>query len=325
MMRKLLLPALASIVGILSPDLVSAAEIVLKAAHGSTLKEPYHLGMVRAKEVLEEQTSQKATMNIFPANQLGSEKEMVQGALFGSIDVFVVSNGVVGNFVPELKVFEMPFLFRSQQHMDKVFRGPILKDLNKFAVAKGLRLLGFYSAGVRHIMTKKPINSIDDLKNLKIRTMQVPSHVAAFKAFGANATPISYGELYGSLQTGVVDGAEAANTNYDAMKFYQVAPHWAMVGWTSLVSVLAISEKKFQSLPVDVRDAIVLAGAESAAYERDVYAKSDAELVEPLKKLGVQITRPDPAPFREASKEVYNKMLTTDIDKRLLQVILETK
>jgi hypothetical protein len=124
--------------------------------------------------------------------------------------------------------------------------GPVGQELNGAMQKKGFRLLGFYEAGIRHIMTKKPIESFEDLQGLKIRTMQVPAHVASFNAFGANATPLAYGELYGALQTGVVDGAEAANTNYNSKKFYEVAPHWATVAWTALVADLIMSEAKFQ-------------------------------------------------------------------------------
>ena len=101
--------------------------------------------------------------------------------------------------------------------------------MSKAMSKKGLDF-SFYEAGIRHIMTTKPINSINDIKGLKIRTMGVPAHVSSFNAFGAKATPMAYAELYGALQQNVVDGAEAANTNYNSKKFYEVAPHWAQIG-----------------------------------------------------------------------------------------------
>src|SRR5690606_8740459 len=95
---------------------------------------------------------------------------------------------------------------------------------------RGYRLLGLFFAGTRHIMSKEAINSIDNVTGMKIRTLNNPIHIDAFKAFGANPTPMSYGELYGALETGVIDGAEAANTNYHARRFFEVTPNWAMVG-----------------------------------------------------------------------------------------------
>jgi TRAP-type C4-dicarboxylate transport system substrate-binding protein len=111
-------------------------------------------------------------------------------------------------------------------------------------------------------MTKSPVNSISDVKNKKIRSVQNPIHVEAFKAFGANATPLVYNELYGALQAGVVDGADAANTNYWAQKFYEVAPNWALVSWLIYTAPVVMSEKTFQGLPKDIQTALEKAGAE---------------------------------------------------------------
>ena len=165
-------------------------------------------------EHLETATGGKATIEIFPNMQLGGEVEMIKQVLTGSLDITSPSNAPLTNFVPELKIFDMPFLFRSEEHMINVLRGPVLGEINNIVAKRGIRLLGVYNVGVRHIMTKEPLESFADLQGRKIRTMQSKYHMAAFNAFGANATPISYAELYSSLQTGVVDGAEAANTNY---------------------------------------------------------------------------------------------------------------
>ena len=154
--------------------------------------------------------------------------------------------------------------------------------------------------------------------------MQSKYHMAAWNAFGANATPISYAELYSSLQTGVVDGAEAANTNYFEKKFYEVAPNWGQVGWTILTAPIIMSEKKFQSLPSDVQTALLEGGAKGAEWEQEHYAKVDEERLAKLKEVGVMITQLDPVPFREAARKVYDEFLETDDEKRLLQMILDT-
>ena len=187
--------------------------------------------------------------------QLGGEVEMIKQVLTGSLDITSPSNAPLTNFVPELKIFDMPFLFRDEDHMIAVLRGPVLQEINGIVSKRGIRLLGVYNVGVRHIMSKTPVSSFNDLSGLKIRTMQSKYHMAAFNAFGANATPISYAELYSSLQTGVVDGAEAANTNYFQKKFYEVAPYWGQVGWTILTAPIIMSEKKFASLPEGVQAA----------------------------------------------------------------------
>ena len=128
-----------------------------------------------------------------------------------------------------------------------------------------------------------------------------------------------------TLQTGVVDGAEAANTNYNSKKFYEVAPHWATVAWTALVADLIMSEQKFQSLPKDVQAVLLEAGLGSAALERKTYSNSDNSLLETLKANGVTVTNPDTAPFRKASEKVYVEFVKTPEQKALLKQILETQ
>jgi TRAP-type transport system periplasmic protein len=304
----------------------TADTIVLKAGHSANADEPYHIGLTEFARVVKEKSGGRVEVQIFPNNQLGNEKEMIEGLLLGTVDITVPSNGVVTNFVKKLGIFDLPFLFRDRAHMYKAMDGEVGKILNNAMEEKGFRLLGFYEAGIRHIMTRtKPINSYADLQGLKIRTMGVPAHVASFNAFGANATPLAYSELYGALQSGLVDGAEAANTNYNSKKFYEVAPHWAQVGWTALVADLIMSAKKFNSLPKDIQGILLEAGLSSAAKERAAYSNSDNSLLGSLKKKGVKVTHPDPAPFRKASQKVYDEFIKSDDDRKLLNMIIETK
>ena len=302
-----------------------AADVVLKAGHSQNAGQPMDLGLQMIAEHLETATNGKATIEIFPNMQLGGEVEMIKQVLTGSLDITSPSNAPLTNFVPELKIFDMPFLFRDEDHMIAVLRGPVLQEINAIVSKRGIRLLGVYNVGVRHIMSKTPVSSFADLGGLKIRTMQSKYHMAAFNAFGANATPISYAELYSSLQTGVVDGAEAANTNYFEKKFYEVAPYWSQVGWTILTAPIIMSEKKFASLPGDVQSALLEGGHKAAVWEQDHYAAGDKGRLEDLKKAGVTITALDPQPFREAAAKVYDEFLTTEDEKRLLRMIQDTR
>ena len=304
---------------------VTAADIVLKAGHSQNAGEPMDKALHMMREHLEEATGGKATIEIFPNMQLGGEVEMIKQVLTGTLDITSPSNAPLTNFVPELKIFDMPFLFRDEAHMISVLRGPVLQDINEIVSKSGIRLLGVYNVGVRHIMSSTPVRSMDDLKGLKIRTMQSKYHMAAFNAFGANATPISYAELYSSLQTGVVDGAEAANTNYFGKKFYEVAPYWGQIGWTILTAPLIMSDKKFSSLPADVQQALIEGGNKAAMWEQDYYASVDQGRLDDVRNAGVSITKLDIAPFQAASQKVYDEFLTTDAEKRILKMIQDTQ
>lgn len=304
---------------------VVAADIVLKAGHSQNAGEPMDRALHMMREHVEAATDGKVTIEIFPNMQLGGEVEMIKQVLTGSLDITSPSNAPLTNFVPALKIFDMPFLFRDEAHMIKVLRGPVLQDIAEIVATSGIRLLGVFNVGVRHIMSNKPVRTMDDLKGLKIRTMQSKYHMAAFNAFGANATPISYAELYSSLQTGVVDGAEAANTNYFEKKFYEVAPYWGQVGWTILTAPLIMSEKKFASLPSDVQQALLEGGNKAAAWEQDYYASVDQGRLDDVRNAGVSITKLDIAPFQKASEKVYAEFLTTDDERRILKMIQDTK
>ena len=201
--------------------------------------------------------------------------------------------------------------------------GAVGDELAKRLEARGFHLLAFYEAGVRHIMTAdKPVHSIDDLRGLKMRTMPVPAHIASFNAYGANAVAVDYSELYtAACRPGLVDGAEAANTNYSNKKFYEVAPYWAQLGWVMLTADLLMSDERFRALPADVQQILSEAALESAHYERRLYAESDNSLLDALEQKGVSVTYPDPAPFREASKTIYEAFITSDEDRALLRTI----
>ena len=324
-MHAFLRIGLASLIGTTLVAPVLAAEITMKFAHGTTVADPHHLGAMRLAERIKDLTKGAIEINIFPTGQLGTGRDVVEGILLGTIDLGQPAAAVVANRVPEINVLEMPFLFRDVNHFEKVWQGPVADKVAELAAAKGLRMLGMYTSGERHIMTKKPVASIADLKGMKIRTVENPIHVATFKAFGANATAISYSELYGALQTGVVDGADAANTNYLNIKFYEVAPNWALVTWLTFSNPVIMSERKFQALKPEYQQALIAAGKEAAVHQRKLYRDGDVGDFEKLKQIGVKVTQPDQAPFRDAAKKVYDEFLKTDVQKDLLKAIVDTK
>jgi TRAP-type C4-dicarboxylate transport system substrate-binding protein len=160
-----------------------------------------------------------------------------------------------------------------------------------------------------------------DVRGKKIRTQQNPVHVAAFNAFGANATPLAYGELYGALQTGVVDGAEAAYTNFVGQKFYEVAPHFTLVGWLALTAPVVMSERRYQALAPELRAAVDRAAMESAVFERNLVVEGEATLHAQAERAGAKITTPDKAPFQQAAQPLYARFLSTDADRRRLAAV----
>ncbi|MDD4493947.1 MAG: TRAP transporter substrate-binding protein [Eubacteriales bacterium] len=299
----------------------AAGAIVLKAGHSATNTEPYQLGLEAFGKVLKEKTNGKFEVKVFPSGQLGSEKEMTEGLFLGNVDVATSATTVVTNFIPEFIVYDLPFLFNSDEHFYKASDGAPGKFFADACAKKGIRLLTIYDAGVRHIASKKPINSIMDLKNMKIRTMQSQIHIDTFNGFGAKATPMAFSEQFSALEQGVIDGVEASNTSCYNQQFYRPAPNWALVSWYRCVTAMMMSEKKFQSYPKDVQKAIQEAAIYSAKVEREAYAKSEGASLAAMKKAGVNMTNPDVAPFKEVAKKVADKYITKPELKKVLKQI----
>ena len=299
----------------------AAGATVLKAGHSATNKEPYQLGLEAFGKKLKEMTNGKFEVKVFPSCQLGSEKEMTEGLFLGNVDVATSATTVVTNFIPEFIVYDLPFLFNSDEHFYKASDGAPGKFFVDACAKKGIRLLAIYDAGVRHIASKKPVNSMKDLKGMKIRTMQSQIHIDAFNGFGAKATPMAFSEQFSALEQGVIDGVEASNTSCYNQQFYRPAPNWALVSWYRCVTAMMMSEKKFQSYPKDVQKAILEAAAYSAKVEREAYAKSESASLAAMKKAGVNITKPDVAPFKEVAQKVADKYIKKPELKEVLKQI----
>ncbi|WP_233141351.1 TRAP transporter substrate-binding protein [Haematobacter missouriensis] len=301
---------------------LAAQDYTFKIGHTNAAAEVQNMGLEKMKELLESKTDGAATLEIYPGGQLGDESQLIEGVMLGSVDMSMTSNSLLSNYVEDYKVFDMPFLFPTIAGLgEKIDTHWDMMEAS--ANAAGLQLLGVYSSGVRHLMSKKPIETIGDLAGLKIRTMQNPVHVEAWRSYGANPTPMSYSELYGALQSGVVDGAEAASTGYDGMKFYEVAPDFALIGWLNMAAPVVMQKAAYDALPENIRTALMESGREAAAWERTYVEEQEQPLIERFREAGVNITRPDPAPFREASRPLYESQLTTDGQKALLKAMTE--
>ena len=284
------------------------AEFVIKASLDNAPTEPGPRSFEHFKKVVEEKSNGRIEVQIFCAAALGGERDVLEGLQLGTVEICIPSNAILTNFVPSMNIFELPFLWKSREHMYAVLDSEIGMGFAEELAENGFVLLGYFDIGLRNVLTtKKVINSIADLKGLKIRTMENPAHLDAFKAFGASPLPMSYGEVYTAMETGVIDGMEAANSNYHAKKFYEVAPNYAIVGWIRLVGPIVMSKIMYDKMPPDLQKLVSDTAKETAKIERELYEEACQETLELLIKEGVNVTYPDSGPFREASKVVYDK------------------
>jgi tripartite ATP-independent transporter DctP family solute receptor len=280
---------------------------VIKFSLPQNPEEPQIQAVELFKQIVEERTAGEVRVQIYPNNQLGNQRDVTEGIQLGTIEMSNIAS-VMASFVPEVNIFELPFLFENRDHFYAVLDSDIGEALKPSFARRGFHYFGCFDAGVRHIMTvDKPLHSAADLEGLKIRTMENPLHLAAFKAFGANPLPMAYGELYTALEQKVIDGAEAAHTNYFSKKFYEAAPYWAQVGWIHLVEYVVMSRYFYERLPEEYRSIIDEAALRMIAHERMGYRTNDEITLQKLVAAGVQLTYPDKDRFLEASQEVYKE------------------
>ncbi len=282
----------------------------IRAHYTNSPGEPQVKGAELFKEIVEEKTDGKVKVEIYPNNQLGESMEVLASVQDGSIQM-ANTTGPMVNFVPEVKIFELPFMFENKEHLNAVLDDPeVTAPIRKAMEDKGFHLLGLEDVGLRHIMTTDsvgPVNSIDDLQGKKIRLMENPIHLEAYRAFGAAPLPMAYGELYTALEQDVIDGAEAANINYYSKSFFEPAPYWAQIGWINLIGYTVMSKVFYDDLPAEYQKIIDEAAVESTQLERQLYAEWEIERLDDLKAKGVTVTYPDPEPFRDAAQDVYEK------------------
>jgi len=317
-MRRIIL---ASAMAALLSYGAQAQTVTLRAAHTSAATEPFQVGLQKFADTLEKTSGGSIKVEIFPNAQLGDEGSVLKSMQSGGIALSPVSNSPLAEFVPELHLFDLPFLFRDRDQAYHVVDGPIGQSFEQLCEAKGLVLLGFYEAGIRNILNSvKPINTLDDFKGMKIRVIPSSINLDTFRALGANPVPIQYSQLYVALQNKTVDAAEAANSNYEAKKFYEVAPHYAMVEWQILLAPLVMSKKVFDGLTPQQKDAVKAAAKESIAAERTAYIASDDVSMKALLAGGVKVTKPDRKPWIEAVKPMIAKWAPTVGEKKLADI-----
>lgn len=272
----------------------------LKLAHGLPIDHPVHQALEFMTKRASELSDGKLIIDIYPSEQLGSEQQCLELVQIGSLAITKVSAASMQSFVDDYKVFGLPYIFRSKDHFFNVIDGKIGRDLLLSTEKRLIRGLSYYDAGSRSFYTKdKPITHPSDLSGLKMRVQPSATAVAMIRALGGSATPISYGELYTALQSGVVDGAENnppslyTSHHYEVCKFYSLDEH------TIIPDVIVISTKVWDKLDNQQREWIQQAADESAILERELWAASEIESMEKLEEAGVKINYPDKAPFIE--------------------------
>ncbi|GAA5520288.1 TRAP transporter substrate-binding protein [Aliifodinibius salicampi] len=319
-------------IGIFLLGILSSCEEItdvrtLKLAHSLDVTHPVHKGMVRMAELINQKSDGKLQVQIYPSQQLGSERELLELLQIGSLDVTKVSGAVLENFVPQTRVFSLPYLFRDKQHYFNVLDGEIGQELLLAGEKYWLRGLTYYDAGQRSFYTQdRPIRTPEDLEGLKIRVQESPMAVNMINTLGGSPTPISWGELYTALQQGIVDGAENNPPSFQSSRHYEVSNYFSLDEHTAIPDVLLISTETWDDLTDQQQRWIQTAADSSKKYQRKIWAEAEEEALKTVQEAGVEVIRPDKEPFQEKAQTIYEEFKESEPEfYKLIQRIQNVK
>ena len=297
---------------------------VLKLAHGLPTDHPVHKAMEHMADLVAEKSGGNMKIDIYPSEQLGTEKECLERLQMGALAMTKTSSSPMESFVEEMKVLGLPYVFRDKDHYWKVLLGDIGKELLAAGEAKRLKGLCFYDAGARSFYTvKKAVESPADLAGLKIRVQQSPVAMQLVDAMGASATPIAWGELYTSLQQGVVDGAENNPPSLYTSKHYEICKFYSLDEHTMPPDILLVSTRVWGQLSAEQQGILQEAVDESVTFQRQLWAEFEKKSMDEVEKAGVKIIKPEKAPFRKAVEGMlkeYDGTKIGDLVKRIGEV-----
>ncbi len=287
---------------------------VIKLAHVLDVTHPVHKGMAYMAERAAEKSDGRLQIDIYPSGQLGAERDLIELLQIGSLAMTKVSTAQLEGFVPEIKIFGVPYVFRDDAHRWKTLNEKIGKRLLLAGEKYFLRGMCYYDAGSRSFYTKNtPVNTPKDLEGLKIRVMRSITSVKMVQSLGGSATPISFGELYSALQQGVVDGAENNPPSFYLSRHYEVCKFYCLDEHSSVPDILLMSTVVWESLSAEEQKWLQESVDESVEYQKKLWKEASDEALNEVRKAGVKILYPDKSPFRESVKEMHDSYKGTPI------------
>jgi tripartite ATP-independent transporter DctP family solute receptor len=284
----------------------ATSRTILKLGHVLDPQHPVHIGMEFMAKRLSEVSAGAVELQIFPGGQLGTEPETTEQLQRGALAMVKTSAAALEGFVPEMAVFGMPYLFRDSDHFWRVLNGPIGRQLLAAGEAHGIHGLCYYDSGSRSFYTlQKPILGPGDVKEMKLRVMPSKTARDLITTLGGGPTPVPWGELYTALQQGMVDGAENNPPSFLSSRHYEIAKHYSLDEHTRIPDIVIFSKPIWDGLSPEVRKWVEQAAADSVEFQRKLWQEKTEEALKSVAQAGVQIYRPEKAPFLHATAPMY--------------------
>lgn len=260
---------------------------------------------VKMQEVLDAELPGELKFNIVPDGALGGEKEVTEGVRLGSIQAGLSTLANMSTWVPEAALFDMPFMFRDQDHIDAVMAGPIGDEYKALFEAQGFKVFGFITYGARHVISKDPITGPDDVKGKNMRVLQSPLHIELWSSLGANPTPVPITEAYNALGSGVVDYMDMTMSGYRALKLYEVVPSFSRTSHIWAMGVMYMGMPFWESLTAEQQAALEKAAAEGIPYFNGLAAAEQEAALADTMAQGATVVEQDVSEWQAAMEPFW--------------------
>lgn len=308
------------------PALAEIRDQTVKFASANNKGHPQVTGMEKFAELVKEKSGGKIEVKLFPGGTLGGDVQTVSALQGGVIEMTVLNAGILASNVKEFGAVDLPFLFDSGEEADKVMDGPFGTSLMERLPATGLVGVAYWELGFRNLTNNRhPVTKLEDIKGLKIRTIQSPIPVELFNALGANAVPLPYTELYTALETGTVDGQENPSANIINPKFYEVQKYMTLTRHQYNPQIVLVSKKFWDGLNDEEKTVLQQAAVEARDFQRKVSREQDAAALEEIRKTGMEVSELSPEEtqkLRDAVKPMIEKF-SADIGQETVEALFK--
>lgn len=292
---------------------LQAADITLKLGHIANEENSWHKGALKFAEEVKALTKGSVEVKVFPNDALGKEMDLNNGMQLGTVDMNITGESLQ-NWAPKAALLALPFAFKNIEEMDKVVNGPIGEEIKQDIIAKSKIIpLAYFARGARYLTTNKPIKSIDDVKGLKMRVPNVPVFVGYWRAAGAQPTPMAFGEVFTSLQTGVIEAQENPLALIKSASFFEVQKYVNRTEHVRSWIYLTIGQKSFNKLNPDQQKAVQEAAKRAQAYERGLMLADEKKFEDELKSKGMTFVDTDTAGFAKVAKQAVMATVKDEI------------
>ena len=306
---------LALVLGLAVPSgAMAAAKWNMKFGHDMPEDSAQHVAALKYADLVKERTKGQVEVKVFPAQQLGTDPEMVQQAQMGTLEIVLPPTAKIGGFAAQLQLADLPFLFPSKEICYQVLDGPVGDKILALLDAKGLKGVSFWESGFKQVTANKAIRKPEDFAGMKVRVMESPLLIAQYKQVKANPVPIDFAETYNALQQGVVDAQENPLVSIVNMKFYEVQKYTMLSNHGFLGYAFLFSKKVYDGLPADIQKVMRDTARELASFERQDTARREAGYIARIKKGGSQVVTLSPQElqaFATALRPVHQQFAKT--------------